>query len=541
MGVTRRVLGGSALVALMLMAGGGVRVASAPPDKFIELVPLGQYKSNLFDQAGAEIAAYDPATRRVFSVNVALSQIDVVDISDPAKPFLTTTIDVSPYGDHSNSVAFKDGVLAATVQANVSTNPGKLVFFTAFGSFLSQVTVGALPDMVTFTPNGELVLVANEGEPNDAYTIDPEGSVTIVDLRDGVASLTQSHVTTAGFGSFSRASLDPSIRIFGPRASVAQDLEPEYIAVSHNSHTAWVTLQENNALAIIDLTSKRVTDLVGLGFKNHNLPENALDASDQDGGINIRTWPIFGMYQPDAIAAFESKGKTYLVTVNEGDVREYDGFNALGIESARVAAMSNTTPPVPIVPLDATAFPNATTLRQNAQLGRLNVTVATGDTDGDGDFDRLFAFGARSFSIWSETGQQVFDSGDDIEQRTAAALPNNFNANNTANPRDSRSDDKGPEPEGVTAAKLWGRTFIFVALERVGGIMVYEVVDPAAPTFVQYINTRNFNAALPGNSDLGPEGLVVVPEDESPNGRAMLIVANEVGGTVRLFEIKKIK
>jgi hypothetical protein len=535
MGVTRRVLGGSALVALMLMAGGGVRVASAPPDKFIELVPLGQYKSNLFDLAAAEIVAYDPATRRVFSVNVELSQIDVVDISDPAKPFLTTTIDVSPYGDHSNSVAFKDGVLAATVQANVSTNPGKLVFFTAFGSFLSQVTVGAVPDMVTFTPNGELALVANEGEPNGAYTIDPEGSVSIIDLRNGVVSLTQDDVTTAGFGSFSRASLDPSIRIFGPRASVAQDLEPEYIAVSHNSQTAWVTLQENNALAIIDLKAKQVTDLVGLGFKNHDLPENKLDASDQDGGINIRTWPVWGMYQPDAIAAFESKGKTYLVTVNEGDVREYAGFNAAGIESRRVG------PPTNPLKLDPTAFPNASTLVENNMLGRLNVTVSTGDTDNDGDFDKLFVFGARSFSIWSESGQQVFDSGDDIEQRTAAAFPSTFNANNTANPRDSRSDDKGPEPEGVTVAKLWGRTFMFVALERIGGIMVYEVVDPAAPTFVQYINTRDFNATLPGDADLGPEGLVVVPEEDSPNGRPMLIVANEVSGTVRLFEIKKVK
>jgi hypothetical protein len=395
--------------------------------------------------------------------------------------------------------------------------------------------------MVTFTPNGDLVLVANEGEPNDAYTIDPPGSVSIVDIRNGIDAVTQAAVTTAGFNGFSRASLDPSVRIFGPGASVAQDLEPEYIAVSHNSQIAWVTLQENNAIGIIDLKARRVVDIVGLGFKNHSLPGHGIDASDQDGGINIRSWPVFGLYQPDAIAAFEANGRTYLVTANEGDVREYDGFNALGIESARVGAMTGTAPPVPLVPLDPVRFPNAATLRQNAQLGRLNVTVASGDDDGDGDFDRLFAFGARSFSIWSEAVEQVFDSGDDIEQLTAAAFPNNFNANNTANGRDSRSDDKGPEPEGVTVAKLWGRTFIFVALERIGGILVYTVVDPASPTFVQYINTRDFAASVPGNSDLGAEGLVVVAEEDSPTGKPMLIVANEVSGTIRLFEIRKVK
>ncbi|HYN07687.1 MAG TPA: choice-of-anchor I family protein [Vicinamibacterales bacterium] len=507
MRVTSRVLVGSALIALAMTATGGTRLASAPPDKFIELVPLGQYQTGIFEKVAAEIVAYDPATRRVFSVNVALSQIDIIDVSDPLKPFLTAIIDVSPYGAQANSVAVKDGVVAVAVEATVKQNPGKAVFFTAFGSPLSEVTVGALPDMITFSPNGDLVLVANEGEPNGAYTIDPEGSVSIIDIRGGVASLSQSDVTTAGFGGFSRASLDPSIRIFGPGASVAQDLEPEYIAVSHNSHTAWVTLQENNALAIIDLKAKRVVDLVGLGFKNHLLSRNKLDASDSDGGPNITTWPVWGMFLPDGIATFESQGKSYVVTANEGDAREYAGFNAAGNESRRVGIIGSASNPP--IPLDPTAFPNAGTLQTATALGRLNISTAMGDTDNDGDFDRLFAFGARSFSIWSETGALVFDSGDDLEQRTLALLPNGFNANNTGNARDSRSDDKGPEPEGVAVAKLYGRTFIFIALERVGGVIVYEVGDPTAPTFVQYINTRDFSRAASATTDSGPESIVV--------------------------------
>jgi hypothetical protein len=223
------------------------------------------------------------------------------------------------------------------------------------------------------------------------------------------------------------------------------------------------------------------------------------------------------------------------VTANEGDVREYAGFNTTGNEARRVG----TTGANALI-LDPTAFPDAAALKATAALGRLNVTVATGDADGDGDFDRLFTFGARSFSIWTEAGEQVFDSGADLERRTAAAFPNNFNASNTSNARDNRSDDKGPEPEGVTVAKLFGRTYLFVALERVGGVLVYDVDDPSAPAFVQYINTRNFAATPPaGGSDLGPETLIVVKEDESPTGRPLLVVANEVSGTVRLFEVRK--
>jgi hypothetical protein len=532
---TKRTVVASVAAILAVTMNGGVPLAGGPSEKQIELVPLGQYQTNLFDAAAAEVAAYDSTTRRVFSINVALSQIDVLDVSDPSKPFLTAVIDVSPYGSHANSVAVKNGVVAAAVQAPIKTDRGKAVFFTAFGSFLSQVTVGALPDMIAFTPNGQLALVANEGEPNNEYTIDPEGSVSIIDLRGGVEALTDSDVTPAGFGAFSRATLDASIRVYGPRATVAQDLEPEYIAVSHDSHTAWVTLQENNALAIVDLKAKRVTDLVGLGFKNHSLPANALDASDSDNAVNIRTWPVWGMYQPDGIATFESRGRTFLVTANEGDVREYAGFNTTGNEARRVG----TTGANALI-LDPTAFPDAAALKATAALGRLNVTVATGDADGDGDFDRLFTFGARSFSIWTEAGEQVFDSGADLERRTAAAFPNNFNASNTSNARDNRSDDKGPEPEGVTVAKLFGRTYLFVALERVGGVLVYDVDDPSAPAFVQYINTRNFAATPPaGGSDLGPETLIVVKEDESPTGRPLLVVANEVSGTVRLFEVRK--
>ena len=169
------------------------------------------------------------------------------------------------------------------------------------------------------------------------------------------------------------------------------------------------------------------------------------------------------------------------------------------------------------------------------------MTSFNGDTDGDGDFDKLFPFGARSFSIWSEDGRLVFDSGDELEQITAAAYPLNFNASNTNNTRDDRSDDKGPEPEGVTIAKLFGREYLFVMLERIGGVAVYELKGARAPEFVQYINMRNF-AFAPGTGqagDLGPEAARFISAESSPNRKPLLIVSNEVSGSLRVFEIRK--
>ncbi|MBC7911456.1 MAG: choice-of-anchor I family protein, partial [Pyrinomonadaceae bacterium] len=413
------------------------------------------------------------------------------------------------------------------------------------GTFLSSVQVGAIPDMLVFTPDGEKVLVANEAEPSTDYLNDPEGSVSIIDLRigksrfnyppfqRGVANITQADVTTAGFTAFNSTPLDSSIRIFGVNATVAKDLEPEYITISADSQTAWVTLQENNAIGILDISQGAFTSLKGLGFKNHQLAGNSLDASDRDGAggaglINIANWPVFGMYQPDAIASYRYQGNTYLVTANEGDAREYTALT----EERRISALT----------LDATAFPNAAALQSNAQLGRLNVTNTRGDTKGDGDFDALYVFGARSFSIWDAQVTQVFDSGNQFEQRTATALPTFFNSNHDSNASfDTRSDNKGPEPEGVVIGEMFGGAYAFIGLERVGGIMVYDISNPVNPRFVQYINNRNF-AGNPGTGtagDLAPEGLIFIPASQSPNGQPLLVSANEVSGTVTIFQIQQ--
>ena len=492
------------------------------PAQRLELDVLGTFETGIFDDSAAEIVAHDPASQRLFFVNGSNSTVDVLDISDPSSPTQINSFDISSFGGGINSVDVKNGVVAAAVEANTVTDPGSVVFFDIDGNFLGSVTVGALPDMLVFTEDGNKILVANEGEPDAG--VDPEGSISIIDISGGIKS---AKVCTAGFSSFNApmaVGLDPSIRIFGPGATVAQDLEPEYIALSPDGDTAFVSLQENNGIAVVDIDTATVTELQGLGFKDHSQTANALDASDRDDAINIQTWPVFGMYQPDAIAAMDYKGQTYYLTANEGDAR--------GFEEERVSDLT----------LDPTAFPTAATLQMDANLGRLEVTNTLGDTDSDGDFDELYVYGARSMSVYNaSTGAQVFDSGSFFERLTANRDPLNFNSSNDDNDDfDSRSDAKGPEPEGIVLARTSGRTFAIVGLERVGGVVVYDVTNPTAPNFVNYTNNRDFSEdAETGNpGDLGPEGLAFISACDSPNGKDILITSNEVSGTVTLFDFR---
>lgn len=920
----------------------------------IQLNAIGTYASGQFDGGAAEIVGHDPRTQRLFVVNASAAVVDVLDIQNPAAPSLFASLNVTPYGAVANSVAVYDGYVAVAVENSVKTDPGSVVIFDRQLNFLTQLTVGALPDMLTFTRDGKYLLVANEGEPSADYSIDPEGSVSVIDLARGLKKVQQSDVRTASFTEFNGTQLSASIRVFGPNATVAQDIEPEYIAVDHESKTAWVTCQENNAMAVIDLATAKVKQLVGLGFKDHaasaatteifsfktkqlpsigrtlagqelflggfsglhfegmdsvtgnykflahtdrgpnaepngiirpfllpdftpelvrfeldrkrgiititeriplqaapgtaltglpntglsasasqayndevpvdllgniltldplgadlegivvnpndgtfwmvdeyrpaiyhfspqgllvnrfvpigtaaaagaapgtygtevlpavlaqrrqnrgfegvawdsgkvyafvqspvrnpvalgnaaltamrnirvvefnpatlqtrqfiyvmdnadlgggtntradkigdavslgngeflvverdddalpddnsaliekkiyrfNLtgatdvsaltgnigatgktvdqltvaemvannirplekvlhvdlnqagyngtqkveglavidpwtvavindndfgvanitvhpdgtftrnaaPEpiqlgiievflNGLDASDRDGKINIRPWAVKGMYLPDAIASYKSKGETYLVMANEGDVREWGTF----AEGVRVGSSAVT--------LDPLIFPNPAVLKNNSNLGRLTITSTLGRNPVTGFFETLYAFGGRSFSIRKASGELVFDSGDDLEWITAEAHPSNFNASNTSNDFDNRSDDKGPEPEGVVIGKVADREYAFIGLERIGGVAVYDITDPRNPFFVEYVNRRNF--ALPtdasGASDLGPEGLLFISGESSPTKRPLLVVGNEISGTTTIFEIKKLQ
>ncbi len=495
----------------------------------VEMELLGSYHTGVFDESAAEIAAYDPVSQRLFVVNGDTDEITVLDISDPTSPSYHSSIDITPYGDGVNSVDFRDGVLVAAIEAEEVDEAGMAAFFDADGGFITSYTAGVLPDMVTFSPNGELVLLANEGEPDDDYEVDPPGSVTIIDISAGVESGVVQQVDFTAFDGQEEDLREQGVRIFGPGASTSQDLEPEYIAVSQDNSTAWIACQENNALAVVDIATAQVTDILPLGYKDHRLQDNPLDASDEDGEVNIDNWPVFGMYQPDAIVARTFGEITYIFSANEGDARDYDGFS----EEERVEDLQ----------LSPSAFPNAAMLQQEENLGRLQITTTLGEAGGE--YEELYCYGARSFSVWSGDGELIYDSGSEFEEYLEDEYEEYFNSDNDENDSfDSRSDAKGPEPEGITLGQIGESVFAFIGLERIGGVMVYDVTDPTSPTFSGYVNNRNFDVEVSEDNleqvgDLGPEGLVFIPASVSPNGQHLLVVTNEVSGSVSIFSVRR--
>lgn len=520
-------------------------ITVSAPDASLALTPIGTYETGVFDESAAEIVQVHGD--RIFAVNAQDGTVMVLDYSDPTN--ITHLFNIGSTGV-ANSVAVRaDGLGVIAFEAQVKTDPGHLVFFDATAhdaasATLGTVTVGALPDMVTFSPDGAYAVVANEGEPSEDFTIDPEGSIAVVTLPEALAAPNQSDVRIANFHAFEGGVLHEDVRIFGPTPHgddlpVSRNLEPEYITVQGG--TAYASLQEANAIAVVDLASATVTAVEPLGFKNHGLAANALDPSDRDDKVELRAYEgLYGTYMPDAIESFvAADGATYLVTANEGDAREWGDY----VESVRVKnlAKKDGTPDEGYGPVCATSPLGDKT--GDADLGRLNVSIEEGFNVDTGCYDELYAFGARSFAIWNTQGDLVWDSGSAFEEITSAAIPRFFNSNHSESNLEGRSDDKGPEPEAVAVGQIGDRTYAFIGFERVGGIAVYDVTAPASPSFVTYVNNRDFaysvedgNALAPAG-DLGPEGLAFVGADQSPTNTPLLVVGSEVSGTVTVFEI----
>jgi hypothetical protein len=450
---------------------------------------------------------------------------------------------VVPAGASANSLTVRpDGLGVVAVENPVKTDDGWLVFFDANAATpapLGAVRVGALPDMVAVSADGRWAVVANEGEPAEDFSVDPEGSVGVVALPRKVQAPAQDAVRIADFRAFdAEGALPEGVRVFGPvldeERRVSTNLEPEYVTISGS--TAYVSLQEANAIAVVDVRRATVTRILPLGWKDHGAAGAGLDPSDRDGRIDIRTVAgLRGLYLPDAVESFTTRGRTYLVTANEGDAREWGDY----VEGARVGALGRGgVPPV-------CADSPLAGLTGNADLGRLNVTLEDGLRADGSCYEDLYAFGARSFSIWTADGELVFDSGDELEQVIARTVPEFFNSNHSESNLEGRSDDKGPEPEGVTIGEIRGRTYAFIGLERVGGVMVYDVTVPSRASFVTYVNNRDFSvsveddgvASLASAGDLGAEGLTFVPQGQSPTRSPLLVVGNEVSGTTTLFEL----
>ncbi|WP_204318734.1 ExeM/NucH family extracellular endonuclease [Pseudooceanicola aestuarii] len=465
--------------------------------------------------AGAEIVDVDTETGTIY----VTSSDGVQMITGGADGPVITLLAPMDHGFNSNdvtSVAVAGGIVAVALPDADKTAAGDVVFFDTSGAFLGSVEVGALPDMLTFDASGQYLVVANEGESADddndpAVTPNPDGSVSIINLSGGVNAAT---VTNLGFTDASltaQALTDKGVRLNPDAPSAAADLEPEYITIEGNK--AFIALQENNAVAVIeDITNPSpftIDDILPLGTKDHSVEGNEIDPSDRDDGINLGLHPVQGMFMPDGMASYTVGGKTYFITANEGDSKG---------EDERVKDLT----------LDPTAFPDAVALQADEVLGRLEVSSIDGDIDGDGDIDVLYSYGARSFTIWDEDGNLVWDSGSEFARIIATEMPDLFNAND-ADPTDTdaRSDAKGIEPESVVLGEVDGTIYAFIGLERTGGVMVYDVTDPAAPVYDQFIWVEG---------DVAPEGLKFLSASESPSGIATLLIANEDSNTLSTIE-----
>jgi hypothetical protein len=495
------------------------------PSNQIELNYLRSFDPSGSNTSTCEIVVHDPASQRLFTTSAIAGFLDIINFTDPTAPTVVSSIDMNVYGGVT-SVAVKNGIVAVASPNADETLNGSVVFFDTNGTFLKQVTVGALPDMITFSPDGTKVMTANEGQPNANYSVDPEGSVSVINISGGIPSLTQANVTTLLFTAYNSqetALIASGVRKLKLTSTMSQDFEPEYITISSDSQKAWVSLQENNAIAEINLATTSISDIWALGAKDVSIPGNGMDISDNNNQVLIANWPMQAFYLPDGIANYTVGGTTFIVTANEGDEKEYTGF----VERTTVGAVNYN--------LDSALFPNASVLKQSYNMGRFRVTNLNGNTDIDADFETINCVGTRSFSIFNAaTKQIVYDSGDDFERYTAAALPTLFNADHEDNVAKGRSRAKGPEPEGVTTAQIGTETFAFISLERVGGVMVYNVTDPNNVTFTDYKNSRSTSAYA---GDHGPEGITYIKPEDSATGIGYVLVANEISGTITIFEV----
>ncbi|MCV7624238.1 choice-of-anchor I family protein [Micrococcus luteus] len=531
--------------------------------KTVELSLCGTHETGVFEAIAAEIPAFDAVSGRLFVVNAQRGAVDIMRLGADAAPVAQRTLSteglrtadgsVTDKGATVNSVAVSGGVMAGAVEAAEKTDHGWVVFFdtTTTLRYLGGVRVGALPDSLAFSPNGAYVVVANEGEPADDFSVDPEGTISVVSVPKNAqqfSRLTQDAVRTVDFRAYDAGTpLPAGVRVSGPDVAVpaghepagrvARNLEPEYVSIDPTGRTAYVSVQEANAVAVVDLKSATLTDLWALTPTDWST-EGVLDVSDKDGGIELHHWPVYGLPMPDGIDTYRWHGQDLIVTANEGDGREWGDYS----DSERVSDLD----------LCAAEFPDAQALQKKGALGRLKVLTDLGDASVRGCHSSLTTLGGRSFSIYSADGTRLFDSAGMIEEQIArmvgaGELPQwAFNADNDATPSgDSRSDDKGPEPESVVVGTIQGRTYAFVGLERVGGVMVFDISDPRNATYVDYVNDRDWDAAgddaAVGLGDMGAEGLAFVPAHESPSGSALLIVANEVSGSTTVYEVEPTK
>ncbi len=480
------------------------------------------------DGGVAEIVKYNKENQKIYLVNGAVQTLDIVSVKNigtTADLTLEKRVDMTALaaangftcGDITSvSINTKLDVIAAAVQAETFTDNGCVVIMDYSGNYIRHFEAGSQPDMVTFTPDNKYCLTANEGEAREGYgvdTEDPNGSVTIIDMTNGVNTAT---AVTTDFTAYDaepqRAELITNGVLIKSDTAPSVDLEPEYISVSADSRYAYVTLQEANAIATLDIQSKTFTSIKGLGFKDHSVVGNELDAR-KDGKAELASEDLLGVYMPDGCDYVSINGTGYILTANEGDAREW------GSGATEYSDVGSYTFPGKTYKID---------------------TLLNSEFDGLESY-KTYIFGGRSFSIWNaQTMEQVYDSANDFEDLTSEWYPTCFNSTNTKTELDSRSGKKGPEPEEVKTLSIDNKIYAFIGLERIGGVMMYDITTVTNATFTDYINLRDYTGTgITDSGSLAPEGMCTVAAEDSPTGYPLLMVANEVSGNVDIIQINE--
>ncbi|MFT7109426.1 MAG: hypothetical protein ACI843_001087 [Psychrobacter glaciei] len=561
----------------------------------LSLSLVGTHESgNDFDTSSAEIVSYDKTTDKIYVVNSQSKTIDVLTFDTQGKPQKEGTIDLTAAQSKAgitfgaaNSVVAKNGIVAIAIENNVKQSNGVIALYNSSDlTFINVYGAGALPDMVTMTDDSKKIVVANEGEPSGDYSNDPEGSVTVIDISNGfsdeLAVVTQITFEDFNSGQLRHNELN-NVRLPSPHgASVAQDLEPEYIAIT-GSNKAVISLQENNAFATIDLSTNTIESIKGLGVKSWASVTDGgngakLDLTNKDDVFTLNSYPqLVGYYMPDSISTFTINGNDYVISANEGDGREYiyettqeicdatnghtwdgDDYSVGGDDENSVSYDSELDDCISYTDegrgkdlvvdaahplMNESVYGDGIITNKNA-IGRIKVLMDSETISADGNVP---TFGARSFSIWNENGDVIFDSGSQLSE--LANSTSHFNVSNDTQKNDNRSDDKGVEPEAMEIAVIEGSTIAFIGLERQGGVAVYDVSIPEAPVFLDYLNNRDFTADVctvvdedgecdnniynPAAGDLGPESI----EYFSRNNQHFIAVGNEVSGTTTVLEL----
>jgi hypothetical protein len=436
------------------------------------------------------------------------------------------------------------GVASVIPTGKTSTDLGRIAIFnSSTGSILKTLDVGYHPDSVTITPDGSKLIITNEGEfvsTAAEATFARPGSISVVDLSgvtsvDNVSNLTSSNVATYDF---SAANLATGVSLTGIRdntfaannsgtTALMANIEPEYTTASNTK--AFLTLQENNAIATFDFATGKFEKISSLGSITQTI-----DASDRDGASNGKSVNINdvvkGLPMPDTITQFSRGGSTFLVTVNEGDARPDD----VDIARANTAGLVDTTD-------GGSGDLYYAGDVGNTGIGRLNILKDMGNLDGDAGIEDPTMMGTRSFSIWNaSTQERVFDSASMIEQYVAANDPTTFNMNDGLTTKyDERSDDKGPEPEALAFGTIGGRDYVFVGAERQNGIFQFDITDFGNVSITSYFNTAS-STADSGGAFISPESIAFLNAANNPTGQNLLVVGYEGtgnNGSIAVFSV----